>query len=388
MESPVSAPHDYEALASPRAVELQNVEEEFVRLRLAAPCNVDAATTDDQPITRACMSNLIVYCDNPADADALAPQFALMARRHPARIILLVGCDPDQSQGIVAQVTAGVTQLGKRRHISSEQVRISASADGLGRLASAARPLLIGDLPTALWWNSIKPPPTGGNIFQELQEMSSSVIYDSRGWRDPRTGLIATANWVLGTRERSLVTDLAWMRTRFWRRLFAESLAPHVLPGALNQIERIELEHGPHALPMVWLFVGWLAHCLSWQPQGGKVGSDKHLIMNFLSEHGPVQIEISRDDQGPAELRRVNVHSRGAGPTAASLEAEFEALDSERVAIRIDNVALGGQTENFLSAPNDPPILLLAWQLANRTGQAEFRKALGIARAMAQEMGT
>ena len=383
--SPVSAPHDYEALAPPRAVELQHVEEEFVRLRLAAPCNIDATSADNQPITRACMSNLIVYCDNPAEADALAPQFSLMARRHPARIILLVGEDPEQSQGIVAQVTAGMTQLGKRRHISSEQVRISASADGLGRLASAARPLLIGDLPTSLWWNSIQPPPTGGDLFLELQEMASSIIYDSRGWRDPRTGLIATSNWVLGTRERSLVTDLAWMRSRFWRRLFCESLAPHVLPGALNHIERIELEHGPHALPMVWLFIGWLAHCLSWKPQGGKVGSNKHLMMKFLSASGPVQVEISRNDGGPAEIRRANVTSRGVGPAGAKLEAEFEALDSERVAIRIDH---GTQTENFISAPSDPPILMLAWQLANRTGQAEFRKALGIARAMAMELGT
>lgn len=218
--------------------------------------------------------------------------------------------------------------------------------------------------------------------------MASSIIYDSRGWRDPRTGLIATANWVLGARDRFLVTDLAWMRSRFWRRLFSESLAPHVLPGALNHIERIEIEHGPHALPMVWLFVGWLAHCLSWQPQGGKVGSDKHLIMNFQADQGPVQIEISRDDGGPAELRRATVRSRGADPAAAKLKAEFEALDRERVAIRIDNLAMGGRTENFLSAPNDPPILMLAWQLANRTGQAEFRQALGIARAMAEELGS
>lgn len=383
-----AAPANYEALDSPRAVELQAVEEELVRLRLSAPCTVGSESADDQPITRACMSNLIVYCDNSADADALAPQFGLMARRHPARIVLLVGEDSEQSQGIVAQVTAGVTQLGKRRQISSEQVRISASPDGRGRLASAARPLLIGDLPTALWWNSNQPPPTGGDLFHELQDMAGSIIYDSRGWRDPRKGLIATANWALGAQERTLITDLAWMRTRFWRRLFSESLAPHVLPGALNHIERIELEHGPHALPMVWLFVGWLAHCLSWKPEGGKVGSDRHLIMKFSSANGPVQIDISRDDNGPAEIRRATVISRGVGPTGAKLEAEFEALDSERVAIRIDNSCSGGKTENFLSAPNDPPILMLAWQLANRTGQAEFREALGIARTMALELGS
>ncbi|MCP4040056.1 MAG: glucose-6-phosphate dehydrogenase assembly protein OpcA [bacterium] len=380
----MSAAPEYEVLTSPHLIELDRVERELVRLRLEAPTCVEAQAVDEQPITRACMSNLIVYCDNREQADALPAQFATMARRHPARIILLVGEDPGQPQQMRARISAGLANLGKRRQISSEQVRISAAAEGHRRLAAAARPLLIGDLPTALWWNSTQPPPNGGDLFLELQEMANSVVYDSRGWSDPRAGFVATAAWALGARTRTLVTDLAWMRLRFWRRLFGETLAPHVLPGALHNIERIEFEHGPHALPMVWLFTGWLAHCLSWKPLGGTVTSGKHLNMNFQSSSGPVRIEVERNDSGPAELRRATVVSRGAGLAAARLEAEFETLDSERLAIRIDHTDL---TENVISTPNDPPIVMLAWQLANRTGLLEFREALQIAQAMAKALG-
>ncbi len=60
----MNAPHEYESLAAPRAVALQDVEEELIRLRLEAPHTVpdsNAATQEPQPMTRACMSNLIVY---------------------------------------------------------------------------------------------------------------------------------------------------------------------------------------------------------------------------------------------------------------------------------------------------------------------------------------
>ncbi|MCP4038190.1 MAG: glucose-6-phosphate dehydrogenase assembly protein OpcA, partial [bacterium] len=378
----MSAQLDYELLEPAEPIELRQVEQELLALRHGAKCSTDEACADDQPITRACMSNLIVYCDTPEEADTLPEQFALMARHHPARIIVLVGHEPGTPPESMVRVQAGLTQLGKRRQVSSEQIRIHASSDDHNRLASAARPLLIGDLPTALWWNSNEPPARAGPLFDELQEMAGSVVYDSRGWRDPRGGLIATANWVLGNQRCSLVADLAWMRLRLWRRFFGEALAPHVLPGALQRIELLTLEHGPHALALACLFIGWLAHALGWRPVGGQATSAKHLIANFQSDHGPVRVEVERRGEGPADLRRAVVKSRAGGTNAAPLSVEFEALDRERIAIRVDDDARG---ENIVSAPDEPRVVTLAWQLANRTGQPEFRQALEVARDMARE---
>ena len=126
MANPVSVRLEYETLAAPRAVPLAHVEEELIRLRLEAPVSVSDTGTvaqEQQPMTRACMSNLIVYCDDPKVADALPDQIGLMARRHPARVVLLVDNTPDQSQEIVAKISVGLTHLGKRPQISSEQIR-------------------------------------------------------------------------------------------------------------------------------------------------------------------------------------------------------------------------------------------------------------------------
>ena len=77
--------------------------------------------------------------------------------------------------------------------------------------------------------------------------------------------------------------------------------------------------------------------------------------------------------------------------TAPRIEAEFEALDGERVAIRIRNPQSGsdgGVSENIVSTPNEPVVMMLARQLANRTGQPEFRKALKNAQILAKEFSS
>lgn len=374
---------NYESIETPHAVELQNIERELVALRLATPCAVVSdvdASADAQPMTRACMSNLIIYCDTPAEADALSPHLGLLAHSHPARIILLVAKDPDQSQDLVARVSAGLTRPGKRRQVSSEQIRISASSTGRGRLASAVRGLLVGDLPTALWWNSNRPPPATDDVFRDLEHMSESVLYDSRGWSKPSPALVSTANWVLGGKSQRQVTDLAWMRTKFWRHLFAETLAPRLVPGALGRIDEVAIEHGPHALPMVLLFVAWLARCLDWETTGSVTSSAEQLTLNFRSPAGAVRVSVKRQKIGPAEFRRITLRAAGDAVAMQAFEADYEVLDSGLISIVIDS---GTRSENFVSVPKDPVIKLLAWQLANRTGQTEFRDVMVLAKKMA-----
>ena len=381
----MSGPPGYQALAPDSPVELRHVEQELLALRRRAQRTVDDERPDDQPITRACMSNLLVYCDSHQEADRLPEQFARMARRHPARIIVLVGQEPGTPTESRAHLQAGLVQLGKRPQLSSEQIRIQASRDEHDRLASAARPFVIGDLPTALWWNSTRPPAQAGALFEALQDMTSSVIYDSRGWRDPRSGLIATANWVLGARRRKLVADLAWMRLRIWRRLFGEALAPRALPGALQGIEALRLEHGPHALPMVCLFVGWLAHALGWKPRGGQATSDRDLRVLFLSPQGPLTVTIERRDEGPADLQRAVVTTRTPVAPHTPLRVEFEALARQRIAIRVGD---GAHRQSIVATPDEPQIVTLAWQLTKRTGQREFREAIARARDAALELAS
>ena len=68
-----------------------------------------------------------------------------------------------------------------------------------GRSSTCRSPsasLLIGDLPTNLWWACPTPPPLAGPILDDLAEHAEQVIYDSLGWPDPHRGVAATSTWL------------------------------------------------------------------------------------------------------------------------------------------------------------------------------------------------
>src|SRR5262249_18616190 len=157
--------------------------------------------------------------------------------------------------------------------------------DAVQRLPSTARSLLIGDLPTSLWWAASSPPTFGGELFDELKAMTDQVIYSSLTWSDPVRGTLATAAWAVaaGLNEPA-IADLAWRRLAPWRSLIAQSLDPASRPGALETISSVEVEHGPHGLPQAWLLVGWLASRLQWQKTGGTAHCGREIDWRF---HGP-----------------------------------------------------------------------------------------------------
>lgn len=373
-----------ETLVAEGPVALRDIEGALLALRCSVPCSLDETQqgdpVPDQPITRACMSNLIVYCDDMAEADGLHDELARLGHVHPARMIVLVADAENRPEHTLAQLRAGLSDHALRRQVSSEQIRIDVPADDPNRAASAARPLLIGDLPSALWWNAPTPPPMAGPMASELMKMTSSLVYDSRGWRDPARGLVSIANWVLESETPPLVADLAWMRQRGWRRLFAETLAPHLLPGALGRIDSLRLEHGPHALPLVALFLGWFASSLEWAVDRASAASDSALDIHFTSAHGPVHVEVLRRTSGAAELQVAHIATfAGADP----IEIQFDALSEERIAVRIGD---GAHAENIVHLPSEPRMASLAWQLANRSGDTGFHAALACTRSVAKAL--
>ncbi|HLH75374.1 MAG TPA: glucose-6-phosphate dehydrogenase assembly protein OpcA, partial [Candidatus Binataceae bacterium] len=202
-------------------------------------------------LTRACMSNLIVYCDDAARAAEVMEDLPHVVRSHPARVLTLI----DDSEAGVPQAAVSTQRVSDDRghQVVCEQVVLRARAVSL---SSLARPLLLGDIPTSLWWAPPMAPPDGGRLFVDLARMADQVIYDSIDWHDPVAAMIATAGWA-SRPEILTAADLAWRRLKPWRRLLSQGLDPAVVPGALASLSEVEIEHGPHALPQAWLLMGW-----------------------------------------------------------------------------------------------------------------------------------
>ena len=98
---------------------------------------------------------------------------------------------------------------------------------------------------------------------------------------------------------------MSWRRLKPWRRLISQSLDPAVRPGALEAIERVEVEHGPRGLPQAWLLVGWLATCLGWRPAGRTGARGWDYAWRFQAAHGPVEVRLRRLGDSDPEVHDV-----------------------------------------------------------------------------------
>lgn len=374
--------------AGAKPVDVAAIERELAGLWAdpAARSGEEAAPGADA-VTRACMSNLVIWCGSPEEARDLPSEIGAIVEKHPARVLLLVGDARGASPGLEASVTAVCHVAGPERgRVCSEHVTLEAGRDAERSLPPTVRALLIGDLPSALWWTSAEPPPGGGALFQELASMVDHVIWDSAGWSDPVRGMLTVTEWAAAAGAvrtgamQGLLSDLAWRRLKPWRWMVSQALDPRLEPFALRSLEEIEIEHGPHALPHAWFLIGWLASRLGWLPRGGKVAPGVEIDFGFDTEAGPIVARACRLGEGAAEVARVRIAWREGGTRR---EATFSRAGADRL-----EAALDAAPPRLLAAPRLPRAALVARQLPKRFRDPVFRESLALARAMAETLSS
>jgi hypothetical protein len=328
-------------------------------------------------VMRACMSNLIVYCDSPEEAVVIGKEISAIVDAHPARVLLLVGGGQPSEGSIEALVGIYYTALNEGWQVCAERIDVIAAAIAAERLPSVARSQLIGDLPTTLWWASRQPPPEAGELFFQLAGLANQIIYDNMGWSNPAKGVATMTRWVAAQQDTKVVHNLAWRRVAIWRKLISQVLDPQAAPDALNSLHLIEITHGPHALAMAWVLVGWLASQLKWQPADGKFLSDSELVWRFYSnQQREIKVVAKRLPTGDPLIYQLGFDwSQAEHPGRIG----FERLDSERIGIVED---LSTIPPRVLAAHIPERSTLVSAQLAQRTRDKVFENALKSCNAM------
>jgi glucose-6-phosphate dehydrogenase assembly protein OpcA len=361
-------------------VALHDVERELGRLMKAAQ------GPGEQPVTQARMSNLEIFCNSNELAATVAAGLDEIIAGHPARVLLLVGEPASDANEISAAVRVCGHHLGKQT-VCSEQILLRTPAGSLDRLPFAVRSLLIGDLPTNLWWASPQPPPLAGPLLYDLAEFAQQLVYDSQGWIDPHRGVAATYDWLTrferepgGGRWR-VASDLNWRRLKFWRRLLAQALDDASAPGAAESITDVLVEHGPHAVTQAWEVVGWVAARLGWRVQATHVEPGIEMSWQVIAPHGSLRLRIRRLSEGQPEVRHIRI--------ACTLGGKAGTLN-----FGVDNGRLAGIPEGLEASPRtvtlQQPSLpqLVSRQLSDREPDPVFRESMAVAQVFAQSVLT
>jgi glucose-6-phosphate dehydrogenase assembly protein OpcA len=362
----------------PAEVPIGRVTAELTRRRR------DAQASGVGVMRRAQMSNLIIFCqdqDRAALADMLVPA---IVRVHPAKVLLLVGMANEPDSPIRAFVQVRDVGPGPGDDLYCEQVTLKSAGRGVGDLPYAVRSLIIGDLPTNLWWATPQPPPFAGPILHDLAESVQQVLYDSSGWLDPHRGIGATHAWLErferkpGRLAWRVASDLNWRRLKPWRRALSQSLAPDSAPGAIGSITEVLIEHGPHAVTHGWLLVSWLASRLQWTPRSVEVQLGDEIAWRLDSPQGAIRLIIRRLPEGPSQIRRVRVacHLNGR---AGALDIALE--DQKRLCVRSEGFPGEPRTLAFAQSTLAE---MIGRQLSDREEDPVFAQSIAFAQPLAR----
>jgi hypothetical protein len=223
----------------------------------------------DAPVSRAVMSNLVVFCRRAVsdEVDLTAPPEGVpiddVARHHPARVILLHH-DPDATGGralLAPAAYVGVSTFGPPdAHYGVERIVIRSACDEAA-LPSIVRPLILGDVPTSVWWTD---DLSGAPPLAPLVAMGRQLLYDSRQWRDVRQGVLTLARLM----TLPFGPDLADVN---WRRLLPVRQALVHACKSCDRAKRprltsVHVRHRQGESALAWLFAGWLSDAGSSPP--------------------------------------------------------------------------------------------------------------------------
>jgi glucose-6-phosphate dehydrogenase assembly protein OpcA len=363
-------------------VPLRDIEKELAR-------HMDAVKDPGEgPVLRARLSNLVIYTDDDETAQAITNEVPTIVESHPARVILLVAKPGPPDEEVRGFVMAWCRRWGLRQHICSEQVTLKCRGRTAEDLPYAVLSLLVGDLPTNVWWATSTPPAMAGAVMPSMGEQAQQVIYDSNGWRDPARGVIATAAWLQkfergpGDNRWRVASDLNWRRLKYWRRILGQSLDPNTAPGALDSISEVQIDHGPHALIQAWELASWLASRLGWKVQTGKVQPGVEIAWQFTAKHGPVKLRIHRLPDGPTAIRHIRITCRLAGkPGALDMVADGE----RRIAVTPEGVDAAPRT---VTIQPQPLAELVGRQVNDRERDPVFQESMKVAQVLAQSVLT
>jgi glucose-6-phosphate dehydrogenase assembly protein OpcA len=284
----------------------------------------------DAPVVRSLMANLVIFLERPASehVDLSAPIDDVpvdeVSRRHPSRVILLHHArgTPEARRPIAAAIGA-LTFGPPRARNGIEQIAVRSTC-AEASLPSIVRRLVLGDLPTSLWWTE---DLSEAAPLAALVAMARQLVYDSRRWHDVRQGVLALAPLLPGGHQPSLV-DLNWRRLTPMRQAILHALGS-VRSVADMRLAGGRIRHRPGDGALAWLLAGWLSSRLesTADPRAPVLvdeapGGDEILTVSFadtsmtatMNEHRV--IVSSQDDVAPFVV-------------AAPREAEADAVVSE-----------------------------------------------------------
>ena len=318
---------------------------------VAAPAGAGTSDAGGSHVkARTSVLNLVVLAGDEETAERCAAAIAATAGRHPSRSLILSAVNPQGPAGLEARIEAlSLTAAGGRAETGAETIRITAHGETGRHLASIIWPLLVHDLPVALWWPN--DPDFGSHRAERLLPIADRLIVDGSAWSGNGLDILARMA-VAAERRRLVVADWALLRQARWREAVASvydlpDLRPH-----LGAVCRIDVEYatarrgdpdGDTNVVRPLYHVAWLASRLGMTvvaPLGREDGGRRVATLRQGDHDVEVILRPAVSDLGPGSTVRVEISSSLQGVeligrvSAGDRSVEVSILDNGRERVR------------------------------------------------------
>jgi glucose-6-phosphate dehydrogenase assembly protein OpcA len=234
-------------------------------LRPSSPDTIDAdlaaiwqEVARERPVARAVLSNLVVLCHRAADtpqdlSPPVVPPVEEVARRHPSRVIVLYHDPAERTESAPFAASVSVVTFDEQESRYGVEQIVVRSACSEASMPSIVRRLTLGSVPTSIWWTD---DLSGGRPLQAIVTMGRQFVYDSRRWRDVRSGVLALEPWI-AREDAADLADLNWRRLTTLRQVVLHGVDSHP-PLALRHFRAVHVRYRVGEEALAWLLVGWI----------------------------------------------------------------------------------------------------------------------------------
>jgi glucose-6-phosphate dehydrogenase assembly protein OpcA len=277
-----------------------------------------------------CLSNLVVYTEDPADRLLITETVAEYVVKHPCRVILAMAEPRSPRRTLESTISTHTYSDPSGKSVTCDQITLHASGAAVKELASAVQPLLVADLPTSLWWRGIFL--TQRQLVEQFLAFADRFIYDGVGWTNLHYTVPQVTEFISRYDDKVAFTNFNWSRLRPWRESIADFFDPGMYEKQVWDLRRARV--GFMSLPgsdeghqfRALLLVAWLAVQLEWEPLAGTPGIEQARLEFRDKKGATVEAElVTLPQSGPTSqgLQHV-VLSSGSGEDAHEFVVERE----------------------------------------------------------------
>ncbi len=311
-----------------------------------------------------------------------------IAAQNPCRIITLCPTlGPDQ--GVTVQVSAycPIQKVSGGNLICCEYITLRGTKAALNRVGELVASLLIPDLPRFVWWKATPNPEH--ELFQQLIQACHCIVMDSSYFVAPETEFPKIQNLI---DSGTYVADLNWHRLVVWQELTAAAFDPPDRRAALWEVDRVTLDFEKGNSAQAFMFLGWLASRLGWEPTGYQFQGGPYDLKHFYfrGRQGR-EIEVELAAIPTATSGEVLGDLVGLRLSSTNPQADCATIlcseTSGCMRLEAGGSAQSARTEQVAATADERAEFLLSQQLQRWGQDVLYEESLGVVNQILLKMG-